>query len=278
GDIDAIYQSQQFTVTSALSAYDAKRVEVLTSAIQSIELDEGKVPKLNFVLKQLDTYKAACLGLLVENGLNLKDVVQEMNNKDKKEQGIGFDTLVGNKLIECLVLMERILNQAIEFDIEKGNVPSLFFSQYKPILDNEPLSLDGFRNQEDFLNWIEDIKETTVNLWNDWIWEPVKGMWDTIRHKEKRLALMGKESLNSDLESLERMVLDFARDQKQFTAEEINELSKRIRDGDLSLVLKAYEQELKVQKTKVDLELSMTALDKLLKSNELNFAFLAVGP
>jgi len=28
----------------------------------------------------------------------------------------------------------------------------------------------------------------------------------------------------------------------------------------------------------VDLELAMTALDKLLKSNELNFAFLAVGP
>jgi len=33
-----------------------------------------------------------------------------------------------------------------------------------------------------------------------------------------------------------------------------------------------------VQKTKVDLELAMAALDKLLKSNELNFAFLAVGP
>lgn len=35
---------------------------------------------------------------------------------------------------------------------------------------------------------------------------------------------------------------------------------------------------IQVQKTKVDLELAMAALDKLLKSNELNFAFLAVGP
>jgi nuclear-control-of-ATPase protein 2 len=33
-----------------------------------------------------------------------------------------------------------------------------------------------------------------------------------------------------------------------------------------------------VQKTKVDMELAMAALDKLLKSNELNFAFLALGP
>ncbi|CAG8824190.1 28704_t:CDS:2, partial [Racocetra persica] len=243
-------------------------------------------------------YKAACLGLLVENGLNLKDVVKEMSNKDKKEQGIGFDTLVGNKLIECLVLMERILNQAIEFDIEKGNVPNIniisadntknppripsklafythlrsMITKHLPQYDEHStriisyygrpsvitrwwmptilLSVVTFKvrkqiHWEDFLNWIEDIKETTVNLWNDWVWEPVKGMWDTIRHKEKRLALMGKESLNSDLESLERMVLDFARDQKQFTAEEINEISKRIQDGDLSLVLKAYEQELK---------------------------------
>lgn len=31
---------------------------------------------------------------------------------------------------------------------------------------------------------------------------------------------------------------------------------------------------IQVQKTKVDVDLAMTALDKLLKSNELNFAFL----
>lgn len=33
-----------------------------------------------------------------------------------------------------------------------------------------------------------------------------------------------------------------------------------------------------MQKTKVDVDLAMAALDKLLKSNELNFAFLAVAP
>lgn len=35
---------------------------------------------------------------------------------------------------------------------------------------------------------------------------------------------------------------------------------------------------IQVQKTKVDVEVAMAALDKLLKANELNFAFLAVGP
>lgn len=34
---------------------------------------------------------------------------------------------------------------------------------------------------------------------------------------------------------------------------------------------------IQVQKTKVDVDLAMAALDKLLKSNELNFAFLGNG-
>jgi nuclear control of ATPase protein 2 len=35
---------------------------------------------------------------------------------------------------------------------------------------------------------------------------------------------------------------------------------------------------IQIQKAKVDGELAMSALDKLLRSNELNFAFLAVVP
>lgn len=48
------------------------------------------------------------------------------------------------------------------------------------------------------------------------------------------------------LKSLERMVLDFVRDQRQLNDEEIVNLTYRIRDGDLSMVLRVYEQELKV--------------------------------
>jgi hypothetical protein len=42
------------------------------------------------------------------------------------------------------------------------------------------------------------------------------------------------------------MVLDFVRDQRQLNDEEIVNLTYRIRDGDLSMVLRVYEQELKV--------------------------------
>ena len=46
------------------------------------------------------------------------------------------------------------------------------------------------------------------------------------------------------------MVLEFARDQSQLGNEEMINLSSRIRDGDLSIVLRAYEQELKVDNCK----------------------------
>lgn len=46
------------------------------------------------------------------------------------------------------------------------------------------------------------------------------------------------------------MVLDFVRDQRQLNDEEIVNLTYRIRDGDLSMVLRVYEQELKVDNFK----------------------------
>lgn len=58
------------------------------------------------------------------------------------------------------------------------------------------------------------------------------------------------------LKSLERMVLDFVRDQRQLNEEEIVNLTYRIRDGDLSMVLRVYEQELKVVNFKVFLSLT----------------------
>lgn len=46
-------------------------------------------------------------------------------------------------------------------------------------------------------------------------------------------------------QSLERMVADFARDQK-LTPDEINRIVSRVREGDMTLVLETYENDLKV--------------------------------
>lgn len=123
------------------------------------------------------------------------------------------------------------------------------------------------------------------------------------------------------------MVIGFAKDNLHWTEGDLAKLAEDIREGDISVVLREYEKEIKVsselyllclkaylhiliesfekrcswyikkefkrkmlilayigdllqtiliqvQKTKVDVDLAMSALDKLLRSNELNFAFL----
>ncbi|KAI8846581.1 ATP synthase regulation protein NCA2-domain-containing protein [Chytridium lagenaria] len=139
--------------------------------------------------------------------------------------------------------------------------------------------------------------ETVYNFAVEWVVRPIRDILETIRHKEGRLALMGSESLNSDLESLQRMVVAFAKDHGVVVGgDALEALAQSVQRGDLTVVLERYEEDIKsplqkalsgdlirslliqVQKGKVDLELAMSALDKLLKANELNFAFLAVAP
>lgn len=90
------------------------------------------------------------------------------------------------------------------------------------------------------------------------------------------------------------MVIDFARDRVPNLPSDL--LAQQARQGDLGLILRHYEEDIKapirsvlmgdlirlvliqVQRSKVDLETAMLALDKLLKSNELNFELLAVLP
>ncbi|CAO3638005.1 unnamed protein product [Mucor fragilis] len=154
----------------------------------------------------------------------------------------------------------------------------------------------GFKRKEDIMHWVQEAGKTAHDFILNWIWEPVVKVYGTIRLKDQRLSLLSKEGLQSDLDSLERMVIGFAKDNLHMPEHELSQLAIDIREGDMSVLLKEYEKEIKnplrnviagdllqtiliqVQKTKVDVDLAMSALDKLLKSNELNFAFLAVAP
>ncbi|CAG8602525.1 10984_t:CDS:2 [Ambispora gerdemannii] len=173
------------------------------------------------------------------------------------------------------------LKQSHKINLKYGR-PGFWTRWWLPILGSCILAFklrkSIYAHREDIRDWINNAKITILHFWTDYVWEPVLKIIDTIQHKERRLAIMGNESLHSDLESLERMVVEFAREKYHMTPAELAVLLSNLRDGDLSLILMAQEDQMKIQKTKVDIELAMAALDKLLKSNELNFAFLAVGP
>ena len=100
----------------------------------------------------------------------------------------------------------------------------------------------------EIMNWIRDIGTTSIDFWNNWVIEPTKKVIRTIRHdKDSEIAIMSRESLKGDRDSLERMVVDFARDNPNtstglpLTDSEILVVRAKVREGDLTPVLRAYE-------------------------------------
>ncbi|KAL9632632.1 MAG: hypothetical protein Q9164_005198 [Protoblastenia rupestris] len=155
----------------------------------------------------------------------------------------------------------------------------------------------------EILQWVRDLGTTTIDFWYNWVVEPVKKIIGTIRHdKDSEIAIMSKESLQGDRASLERMVVDFAIDNPNtstgtpLTEIEIADVRVKVREGDLTPVLRAYEKDLRrpfmgtvrgdliralliqIQKTKVDVEVAVGGIDNLLKSQELVFGFVGLTP
>ncbi|TPX58762.1 hypothetical protein SpCBS45565_g07910 [Spizellomyces sp. 'palustris'] len=149
---------------------------------------------------------------------------------------------------------------------------------------------------DDVVDWVDNLRDTISSFFTEWIVKPLQNVYTTIRHKEAQLAITSSESLNADLKALEKMVVEYARDHGVTDPLELTRIGEQAQHGDMSLVLQQYAEELKapfknalsgdlvralliqIQKAKVDGELAISALDKLLRSNELNFAFLAVMP
>ncbi|KAI9681501.1 MAG: Nuclear control of ATPase protein 2 [Caeruleum heppii] len=153
------------------------------------------------------------------------------------------------------------------------------------------------------LAWIKDLGSTAIDFWNNWVLEPTKKVIGTIRHdKDSEIAIMSQRSLEGDRASLERMVVDFAIDHPEPTTGRplqeagVAEIRAKVKEGDLTPVLRAYENDLKrpfvgtvrgdliralliqIQKTKVDVEVAMGGIDALLKSQELVFGFVGLTP
>ncbi|KAL9586351.1 MAG: hypothetical protein Q9212_000969 [Teloschistes hypoglaucus] len=145
--------------------------------------------------------------------------------------------------------------------------------------------------------WVRNLGTTIIGFWYNWVVEPVQKVIGTIRHdKNSEISIMSKESLEGDRASLERMVVDFARDNGSTDEAGIASIRAKVKEGDLTPVLRAYEKDLRnpfigtirgeliralliqIQKTKVDVEIAVGGIDALLKSQELVFGFVGLTP
>lgn len=169
------------------------------------------------------------------------------------------------------------------------------------VLSSSTLLRILINRKADIIAWVRDVGTTTTDFWYNWVVEPVKRIVGTIRHdKDSEIAIMSKESLEGDRASLERMVVEFAKDIPDTAGgaplgdAELAKVRAKVREGDLTPVLRAYENDLRnpfigtvrgnliralliqIQKTKVDVEVAMSGIDALLKSQELVFGFVVL--
>lgn len=212
---------------------------------------------------------------------------------------------------DVAVRLERVLSRALpryttQFQavVRENGRPSRLIRYWLPVtlalVSSTTVLRIVLHRKEEILTWIRELGQTVLDFWSNWVVEPSKKVLGTIRHDEgSEVSIMSKRSLESDRASLERMVVDFAvenPDGPALNETQIADIRAKVREGDLTPVLKAYERDIQrpvrgaimgnlasalliqVQKTKVDVEVAMSGIDSILKSQELLFGFIGLTP
>ncbi|KAI9848583.1 MAG: Nuclear control of ATPase protein 2 [Sclerophora amabilis] len=224
------------------------------------------------------------------------------------EQGLSSrDEVLSKKLRQILsihVPQHRSYSQSIAAEYGR---PSKLIRYWLPatvlLLSSSTVLRILLRRKAAIMTWAHEAGQTAVDFWVNWVVGPIKKIIGTIRHDtDSEVAIMSKRSLDGDRESLERMVVDFAVDNPgqssggRLSEAEITDIRAKVKEGDLTPVLRAYERDLRkpfmgtvrgdliralliqIQKTKVDVEVAIGGIDALLKSQELVFGFVGLTP
>jgi len=216
--------------------------------------------------------------------------------------------VLARRLLDLLV--RRIPDHVTETKalVDQNGRPSRLIRYWLPagllVISSSTILRILVNRKADIINWVQDLGATAKDFWFNWVIEPVRKIIGTIRHDAtSEIALMSRESLKADRDSLERMVVDFALDKPNLAAgassltdAQVADIRAKVKQGDVTPVLRAYEKDLRspfvgavrgdlvralliqVQKTKVDLEVAISGIDALLKSQELVFGFVGLTP
>lgn len=232
-----------------------------------------------------------------------------MSSQEPKDSRVTRPSRLSNRLQQILkVHVPNHINASQKLASEYGRPPRLvrYWLPATALLLSSTTILRIFViRKSQIIAWIRDLGATVRDFWINWVIEPTKNVIRTIRRdKESEVAIMSKESLKGDRDSLERMVVDFAIDNPgsaecgpgPLSEAQISDIRAKVKEGDLTPVLRAYEKDLRspfkgtvrgdlvrtlliqVQKTKVDVEVAISGIDALLKSQELVFGFVGLTP
>ncbi|KAK0266853.1 Nuclear control of ATPase protein 2 [Friedmanniomyces endolithicus] len=280
-----------------------------TSVARNVALMEAVLLKANDQTTAVEKFDAAVAELTDDDPLYGAEVY-EQSDVEGGSGGVSVSPqAVAERLTRVLALALPEYDAAISSAVREHGKPSRLVRYWLPvtvgILSSSTILRILVNRQAEIVQWIEDLGSTVIDFWRNWVIEPTRKVIKTIRHDgSSEVSLMSKRSLQGDRDSLERMVVDFAISNPVITTgtnapltePQIADLRLKVREGDLTPVLKAYEHDLatpilatlrgnllrtlliQVQKTKVDVEIAMGGIDALLKSQELVFGFVGLTP
>ena len=183
--------------------------------------------------------------------LSVEDDSQPSMHDSPGKQSLPRVVRLASRLQEMLrVHVHTHISTSTELAIKYGR-PSGLVRYWLPglalFLSSGTLLRVLFNRKAEIKTWIREFGTTSVDFWNNWVVEPTKKLISTIRHdKDSEIAIMSRESLKGDRDSLERMVVDFAQDTNGSTGlplsdRQISAIRAKVREGDLTPVLRAYE-------------------------------------
>lgn len=163
-----------------------------------------------------------------------------------------------------------------------------------------PRSAALYANRHQIYQWLQtNLVDTATGFVQNWLIKPIGDMLSVMRHDDlAELSLTSRESLQLDLDLLERMVVDYTADYTAHGDLEAmrSEIHDAVQEGNLTVLMSKYEQDIRtpfkstlkgslpralliqVQKTKVDGAVALNGIDKLLKSQQLVFGVVSISP
>ncbi|GAM88089.1 hypothetical protein ANO11243_061200 [Dothideomycetidae sp. 11243] len=274
------------------------------SVARNVALMEAVLVKVNVPDLDVDKFDAAIAQETDDDALYEADVRFSSDG----ESGINAP-LVAARLSKLVSSSMQSYDESSKAITSSHGRPSRLIRYWLPVtigvLSSSTVLRILVNHKAEIMTWIEDFGATIIDFWSNWVVEPTRKVIKTIRHDEgSEVSIMSKRSLEGDRESLERMVVEFAKENPAnatssghaLTEADLADIRAKVREGDLTPVLKAYERDLaspfmgavrgnliralliQVQKTKVDVEVAMGGIDALLKSQELVFGFIGLTP
>lgn len=266
---------------------------------------------VNLITREISMKKKFLKRVINQNYEEIGRIIETIPREIPHDLSVSFDRLPYFQLLKQLdenVTLEELPEWFIERlneDIQINNTKPSFLTRYWPIVYavvvyGPSKSINIYKNREAILRSLKvNFVDIIIGFFKNWVVEPVRKMLGVLRRDDSAddFSIISKDSLRSDLDSLERMVVSYSADfnlgDDSLTEKEAHDLVLR---GDMSLLMSGYETDIKkpykallkgsllrailiqIQKAKVDGEVAISGIDKMLKSQQLVFGVVSISP